>query len=89
MRWSKLPEICEDIEFSLEDAQVDIDVAWDGVKQALRPCIHTFIATSEIHMQYKLHKSPDEVVKIARDMVVSARRLGCEDIEFSLENAGT
>ncbi|MCO5579647.1 hypothetical protein L7F22_033504 [Adiantum nelumboides] len=68
--------------------KVDIDAAWQGVKQALRPRIHTFIATSEIHMQYKLRKSPDEVVKIARDMVAYARSLGCEDVEFSPEDAG-
>ncbi|KAI5078560.1 hypothetical protein GOP47_0006231 [Adiantum capillus-veneris] len=68
--------------------KADIDAAWEGVKQALRPRIHTFIATSEIHMQYKLRKSQDEVVKIARDMVAYARSLGCEDIEFSPEDAG-
>ncbi|KAH7442559.1 hypothetical protein KP509_03G094500 [Ceratopteris richardii] len=68
--------------------KADIDAAWEGVKHALRPRIHTFIATSDIHMQYKLRKSPDEVVKIASDMVSYARSLGCEDIEFSPEDAG-
>lgn len=68
--------------------KADIDAAWEGVKHALRPRIHTFIATSEIHMQYKLRKSQDEVVKIARDMVSYARSLGCKDIEFSPEDAG-
>lgn len=68
--------------------KADIDAAWEGVKHALRPRIHTFIATSEIHMQYKLRKSRDEVVKIATDMVSYARSLGCKDIEFSPEDAG-
>lgn len=68
--------------------KADIDAAWEGVRQALRPRIHTFIATSDIHMQYKLRKSPDEVVRIARDMVSYAQSLGCEDIEFSPEDAG-
>lgn len=68
--------------------KADIDAAWEGVKHALRPRIHTFIATSEIHMQHKLRKSRDEVVRIASDMVSYARSLGCEDIEFSPEDAG-
>eukprot|EP00250_Pteridium_aquilinum_P008042 c17621_g1_i1 orf=99-2006(+) len=68
--------------------KTDIDAAWEGVKHALRPRIHIFIATSEIHMQYKLRKSRDEVVKIAREMVSYVRSLGCEDIEFSPEDAG-
>ncbi len=66
----------------------DIDAAWEAVKYALRPRIHTFIATSEIHMVHKLKKSPDEVVKIATEMVAHARSLGCQDIEFSPEDAG-
>jgi 2-isopropylmalate synthase len=66
----------------------DIDAAWEAVKHALRPRIHTFIATSEIHMVHKLKKTPDQVVQIATDMVAYARSLGCEDIEFSPEDAG-
>jgi 2-isopropylmalate synthase len=66
----------------------DIDAAWEAVKYALRPRIHTFIATSEIHMVHKLKKSPDEVVKIATEMVAHARSLGCQDIEFSPEDVG-
>lgn len=68
--------------------KVDIDMAWEGVKHALRPRIHTFIATSELHMQHKLCKTPDEVVQIARDSVAYARSLGCDDVEFSPEDAG-
>ncbi|CAM6087465.1 unnamed protein product [Calypogeia fissa] len=68
--------------------KTDIDYAWEGVKQALRPRIHTFIATSELHMKHKLCKTPDEVVQIARDCVAYARSLGCDDVEFSPEDAG-
>jgi 2-isopropylmalate synthase len=66
----------------------DIDAAWEGVRHALRPRIHTFIATSPIHMESKLRKTPDEVVEIAVNAVKYARSLGCEDIEFSPEDAG-
>ncbi|XP_044500002.1 2-isopropylmalate synthase 1, chloroplastic-like [Mangifera indica] len=66
----------------------DIKTAWDAVKYAERPRIHTFIATSGIHMKYKLRKSKAEVVEIARSMVKFARSLGCEDVQFSPEDAG-
>ncbi|KAL7493538.1 hypothetical protein ACHAWT_002487 [Skeletonema menzelii] len=66
----------------------DIARAWDAVKGAVRPRIHTFIATSEIHMKSKLNKTPDEVVAIAVNAVKYAKSLGCDDIEFSPEDAG-
>ncbi|KAF5192273.1 2-isopropylmalate synthase [Thalictrum thalictroides] len=66
----------------------DIDAAWEAVKYAKRPRIHVFIATSEIHLKYKLKKSRDEVVTIAREMVSYVRSLGCNDVEFSPEDAG-
>ena len=66
----------------------DIDAAWEAVRHAARPRIHTFIATSPIHMQSKLKMSPDEVVKAAVEAVAYARSLGCTDIEFSPEDAG-
>ncbi|KAK6255337.1 hypothetical protein SCA6_016642 [Theobroma cacao] len=66
----------------------DIKAAWEAVKYAKRPRIHTFIATSGIHMEYKLRKSKAEVVDIARSMVRFARSLGCNDVEFSPEDAG-
>eukprot|EP00588_Corethron_pennatum_P011305 CAMPEP_0194265762 /NCGR_PEP_ID=MMETSP0169-20130528/888_1 /TAXON_ID=218684 /ORGANISM="Corethron pennatum, Strain L29A3" /LENGTH=669 /DNA_ID=CAMNT_0039006295 /DNA_START=128 /DNA_END=2137 /DNA_ORIENTATION=- len=66
----------------------DILRAWDAIKGAMRPRIHTFIATSEIHMQSKLKKTPDEVVEIAVRAVKYARSLGCDDVEFSPEDAG-
>lgn len=66
----------------------DIARAWDAVKGAVRPRIHTFIATSDIHMKSKLNKTPDEVVDIAVNAVKFAKSLGCNDIEFSPEDAG-
>ncbi|KAJ1422398.1 Pyruvate carboxyltransferase [Sesbania bispinosa] len=65
----------------------DITTAWEAVKNAKRPRIFTFIATSPIHMEYKLKKSKQEVLEIARDMVKFARSLGCDDVEFGAEDA--
>ncbi|MCY3902040.1 MAG: 2-isopropylmalate synthase [Caldilineaceae bacterium] len=65
----------------------DIDKAWEAVQGAVRPRIHTFLATSEIHMQHKLRMSPDEVLETVGDMVQYARSL-CENVEFSPEDAG-
>lgn len=64
----------------------DIDVAWDAIKFAKKPRIHTFIATSDIHMQYKLRKTPEEVIEQTREMVAYSKKY-CEDIEFSAEDA--
>jgi 2-isopropylmalate synthase len=66
----------------------DIERAWNAVKGAQRPRVHTFIATSKIHMESKLNKTPDEVVEIAVNAVKFAKSLGCDDIEFSPEDAG-
>lgn len=64
----------------------DIDCAWEAVKEAVKPRIHTFIATSDIHMKYKLQMTKEEVLKRAVEMVSYAKSL-CEDIEFSAEDA--
>ena len=64
----------------------DIDAAAEAIKGAAFPRIHTFIATSDIHMQYKLKKSPEEVLEQAREMVKYAKKY-CSDIEFSAEDA--
>ncbi|CAA0833245.1 2-isopropylmalate synthase 2- chloroplastic [Striga hermonthica] len=66
----------------------DIDRAWEAVNFAKKPRIHTFIATSEIHMKFKLKMTPEQVIEKARSMVTYARSLGCEDVEFSPEDAG-
>jgi len=65
----------------------DIVSAGKAVAAATRPRIHTFIATSPIHMEYKLKKRPDEVLAIAVEMVKLARSIH-QDVEFSLEDAG-
>jgi 2-isopropylmalate synthase len=64
----------------------DIDVAWDAIRVADRPRIHIFLATSSVHMEFKLKMTPDEVLAQAEAMVRYARRL-CPDIEFSAEDA--
>lgn len=66
----------------------DIQRAWDAVKGAKLPRIHTFIATSPIHMECKLNKTPEEVIEIAVNAVKFSKNLGCNDIEFSPEDAG-
>ncbi|WP_432662400.1 2-isopropylmalate synthase [Wukongibacter baidiensis] len=63
----------------------DIDYAWEAVKYAARPRIHTFIATSDIHMKYKLKMDPEDVIERAVSMVKHAKKY-CEDIEFSAED---
>lgn len=65
----------------------DIDKAWEAVQGAIRPRIHTFLATSEVHMQHKLRMSPNEVLEAVGEMVEYARSL-CADVEFSPEDAG-
>ena len=67
-------------------ATKDIDAAWDAVKGAESPRIHTFIATSEIHMKYKLKMKPADVIEKAEAMVRYAAAR-CPDIEFSAEDA--
>ena len=66
----------------------DIKRAWDAVKGARHPRVHTFIATSPIHMKSKLKMTPAEVKRRAVEAVEYARGLGCEDVEFSPEDAG-
>jgi 2-isopropylmalate synthase len=65
----------------------DIEATWDAVKYAEKPRIHTFIGTSDIHIQAKFKKTREEVLNIARDMVALAASK-CEDVEFSAEDAG-
>lgn len=65
----------------------DIERAAEALKGANSGRIHTFIATSPIHMQYKLRMQPDQVVEQAVRAVTKARNL-CADVEFSCEDAG-
>ena len=64
----------------------DIDRAGEALKNAAMGRIHTFIATSPIHMKYKLQMSADQVVEQAVKAVTRARNL-IDDVEFSLEDA--
>ncbi|WP_271273223.1 2-isopropylmalate synthase [Aliamphritea hakodatensis] len=64
----------------------DIDRAGEALKNANSGRIHTFIATSPIHMEYKLQMAPDKVVEQAVHAVKRARNL-IDDVEFSLEDA--
>ncbi len=67
--------------------QADIDRAWDALRGAERPRIHTFLATSDIHLQYKLHKTREEILAMITRAVGYAKSL-CKDVEFSPEDAG-
>src|SRR5918911_2998399 len=64
----------------------DIVRAWEAVGGAARPRLHTFVATSDIHLEHKLKKSRAEVLKMTRDAVRLARTF-TEDVEFSAEDA--
>ena len=67
--------------------QSDIDAVWGAVQYAKNPRIHTFIATSDIHIQAKFNKTRDEVLAMAVEHVRYAASL-CKDVEFSAEDAG-
>jgi len=64
----------------------DIDRCWEAVRYARRPRIHTFVATSDLHLKYKLRKSRAEVLTAAVQAVRHARGY-CADVEFSPEDA--
>src|ERR671928_867622 len=64
----------------------DILRAWEAVGGAARPRLHTFVATSDIHLEHKLKKSRAEVLRMTSDAVRLARSL-TEDVEFSAEDA--
>jgi len=64
----------------------DIDRAWGAVQHAAKPRIHTFLATSDIHMQYKLNMTRDQVLKTTSESVKYAKSL-TDSIEFSAEDA--
>ncbi|MBD2256381.1 2-isopropylmalate synthase [Pseudanabaena sp. FACHB-2040] len=67
--------------------QQDIEIAARALQPAAKWRIHTFIATSDIHLQYKLRKTRPEVLAIAKDMVAYAKTF-TDDVEFSPEDAG-
>ena len=64
----------------------DIDAAWEGIREADRPVIHVFIATSEIHLKHKLKLNKEEALHQVKRMVAYARNLS-PTVEFSAEDA--
>ena len=67
-------------------AERDVTVAAEALKYATRPRIHTFCATSDIHLEHKLKKSRAEVIAMTRAAVRQARSYA-DDVEFSAEDA--
>jgi 2-isopropylmalate synthase len=64
----------------------DIDLAWEGVREAEQPVIHVFLATSDIHLEHKLHMSREQALQCVSECVSYARSL-CPTVEFSAEDA--
>src|ERR1700676_5093288 len=64
----------------------DIERAWEALRDAARPRIHIVLATSDIHLKYKLRISREECLAQARESVAFAKSL-CDDVEFSPEDA--
>lgn len=64
----------------------DIDRCWEAIKEAAHPRIHTFLSTSDLHMTYKLRKTPDEVIAMIKDCVSYAASF-TPNVEFSCEDA--
>jgi 2-isopropylmalate synthase len=62
--------------------KADIDAAWGAIKDAARPRIHTFISTSDIHIEHQLQTDREDVKGQARAAVTLAKSY-CEDVEFS------
>lgn len=67
--------------------KIDITKCWEAVKHAKKPRIHTFIATSKVHMEEKLKKTKEEILEITTNAVKLAKSF-CDDVEFSPEDAG-
>jgi 2-isopropylmalate synthase len=65
----------------------DIRTCWDGVKDAAKPRIHTFLGTSDIHLKYQTGITREQALETIRKCVTLARSL-CEDVEFSPMDAG-
>src|SRR6201991_3430734 len=60
----------------------DIDRAWEAIRDSERPRIHTFLSTSDIHIEHQLQSTREDVKGLARAAVAQARAL-CDDVEFS------
>src|SRR5581483_2889582 len=64
----------------------DIDRAWEALRDARRPRIHVFLATSDIHLQFKLKITREQALRQAVEAIRYARTL-CDEVEFSPEDA--
>lgn len=64
----------------------EVDISWDALKAAAEPCLHLVLATSPIHMTYKLKKSPEQVIDMAVDAVSYARQK-FPQVQWSAEDA--
>ena len=64
----------------------DIDIAWQAIQAAVRPRIHTFISTSDVHIKKKLRSTRKAVLAMAQQAVARAKSY-CHDVEFSPEDA--
>ena len=84
---SKISKVCNYscIQSLARCLKSDIDSAYKSLMKAKKKRIHLFIATSDIHLKYKLKKSREEVEKIVRDSISYAKTM-FDDIEFSLED---
>ena len=67
--------------------RADIERAYESVRRAQRPRIHTFLATSDLHLERKLSMTRSQVIDRVGDMVAYARSF-CDDVQFSPEDAG-
>jgi 2-isopropylmalate synthase len=85
MRIAQTLKHCEVAALARANPQ-DVDRAWEAVKEARFPRIHTFISTSDIHLQHQLRKSREEVIKIAVQSVTRAKKY-TPNIEFSTMDA--
>src|SRR2546423_5551490 len=79
---------CRDIAVAglCRTSEQDVRAAAEALKQAAHPRIHTFVATSDIHLEYKLKKTRSEVIEMTRNAVRLARSFA-EEVEFSAEDA--
>lgn len=79
---------CENVSVAALARTVEADIrrAYDALRYAKSPRIHVFLATSDIHLEYKLRKTREEVLRMAKDGVSLASSL-CNDVEFSAEDA--
>ena len=64
----------------------DIECAWEAIRHAARPRIHVFLATSDIHLAFKLKITREQALRQAREAIAFAKSL-CADVEFSPEDA--